>query len=660
MTKKPPKGKSLAEVNPELAKEWHPTMNGELTPFDVSAGSNKKIWWQCDQGSDHIFERAPNQFKPNSGCPICSGRKVVQSNCLATTNQTLASEWHPTKNKPKTPYDIVAGSNKRVWWKCKEGEDHEWLSSPNNRSWKNSGCPICSGNITAKSNSLTALNPELAAQWHPTKNRGLSPTKVQVNSHKKVWWQCTVHLQHVWKTSVLNRNYNKTGCPFCSGNQVSPTNSLSSQYPELVKEWHPTKNGELIPSEFTSGSGQKVWWKCNQGSDHEWLASIVKRTSGRNCPICSGQKVVKSTSLASTHPLLLKEWSFEKNLISPHEISTGSNNKDIWWQCAKDKSHLWQTCPNERKRGRGCPFCAGRRIGDNNNLLSVYPDIAAEWNYSRNGYLNPENVTHGSGKIVWWKCPKGEDHEWQTSISNRVRKKVGCPICANYVIVESNSLGTRDPELSKQWHPNKNGALTPFNVGAGSDKKVWWKCPKGEDHEWPATIVNRYKGKGCPFCTLTPQSRQELTISFELALFFNINPKGFKTRRTGRLWTIDIYIQDLNLGIEFDGKYWHKDKRDLDKLKTKHLTDAGFHIMRIREEPLKAITDIDVISKIPFNAKHVANDILKHIMVAYTLEKEKIDLIELYLRKKTIQNEQGLEDYIEEILTEKAERKKNK
>ena len=227
------------------------------------------------------------------------------------------------------------------------------------------------------------------------------------------------------------------------------------------------------------------------------------------------------------------------------------------------------------------------------------------------------------------------------------------------MIVRSNCLSTTNPKLSKEWHPNKNLELTPSDVHEGSHKKVWWKCKKGEDHEWQAVIKSR-KERGCPYCTITPQSKQELTITFELKQFFNINPKGFKTRVQGKLWSIDIFLLELNLGIEFDGSYWHKDKRALDKLKTEQLQDDGFKIMRIREEPLKAITDIDVISKKPFNAKNVTNDILKHIISAYSIEEKKQELIKKYLRKKSIQNEQGLEDYIDQILTEKAERKKSK
>ena len=84
MARKPPKGKSLAEVNPELAKQWHPTKNGDLTPNDVKAGSSKKVWWKCDKGDDHEWETAIGNRSIGKGCSICAGQKTVLSNCLAT------------------------------------------------------------------------------------------------------------------------------------------------------------------------------------------------------------------------------------------------------------------------------------------------------------------------------------------------------------------------------------------------------------------------------------------------------------------------------------------------------------------------------------------------------------------------------------------------
>ena len=92
MARKPPKGKSLAEVNPELAKEWHPTKNGDLTTMDVTAGSAKKVWWKCDKGVDHEWEATIVKRNRGRKCPICSGQKVVKSNCLATTHPEIAKQ----------------------------------------------------------------------------------------------------------------------------------------------------------------------------------------------------------------------------------------------------------------------------------------------------------------------------------------------------------------------------------------------------------------------------------------------------------------------------------------------------------------------------------------------------------------------------------------
>jgi hypothetical protein len=218
------------------------------------------------------------------------------------------------------------------------------------------------------------------------------------------------------------------------------------------------------------------------------------------------------------------------------------------------------------------------------------------------------------------------------------------------------------PDLAKEWHPTKNQPLKPSSVVAGTGLKIWWKCNNAEDHEWRVSGNSRITfDSGCPFCTLTPQSKQELTITFELMkLFKNIDPKGLKTRLDGKLRAIDIFIPKLNLCIEFDGSYWHKGKREFDKIKSEMLFEEGFKLIRVRVEPLKKIYDTDVVSKQPYNGKQVTNDILSVILNMFDLDPKLISRIKEYQSKIGLQNEKGLEKYIDKILSEKADKKSSK
>ena len=572
--------KSLAETHPEVAKQWHPTKNGDLTPNNVTPGSNKKVWWKCEKGDDHEWDAVIAKRANGRRCPVCSGHKTVLSNCLATINPNIAKQWHPTKNGDLTPYNISKYSEKKVWWKCEMGDDHQWESRIKDRSLGNN-CPVCSGHKTVLSNCLATINPNIAKQWHPTKNGDLTPFDITENSNKKVWWKCEKGDDHEWRTAVSTRS-SGNGCPICRGRVIVKSNCLATTHPEIAKQWHPTNNGDLTPYDVFSRTSKNIWWKCEKADDHEWLVSVRNRVGGSNCPMCSGHKVVKSNSLATTHP-----------------------------------------------------------------------EIAKQWHPTKNGDLTPYDVTFGSAKKVWWKCDEGDDHEWFAGVAHRA----GCAVCSGHKVVKSNCLATTHPEIAKQWHPTKNGDLTPYDVTKGSGKKIWWKCNKADDHEWRTSSNSRSMGTNCPFCTLTPQSKQELTITFELMkLFKNIDPKGLKTSLGGKLRAIDIFIPKLNLCVEFDGAYWHKDKRDIDKIKSEMLFEEGFKLIRVREEPLKKIYDTDVISKQPYNGKQVTNDILSMILSIFELDAKLVSKIKAYQSKDGLQNEKGLERYIDKILTEKAKK----
>ena len=150
------------------------------------------------------------------------------------------------------------------------------------------------------------------------------------------------------------------------------------------------------------------------------------------------------------------------------------------------------------------------------------PTLISEWHWEKNNELgfNPQTMTVGSGKKVWWKCSKG--HEWEAPIYRRTNG-MGCPYCSGRNAIKGeNDLQTVNPILSNDWNYEKNNRLTPADVLPNSNKKVWWRCSKG--HEWQAVICNRNKGAGCPYCSgrLADEGKTDLqTINPSLSKEWN-------------------------------------------------------------------------------------------------------------------------------------------
>jgi len=191
----------------------------------------------------------------------------------------LVKEFDFKKNLPLTPKDLSYGSGKKIWWEC--SKKHQWISSINHRT-SGLNCPYCSGQKVSKENNLKFIFPNIAKEWHPTKNKDLKPEDVTKSSGKKVWWLCSK--KHEWISIINNRTKNGNNCPYCSGQKVSKENNLKFLFPKVAKEWHPTKNGNLTPEEVTKSSNKKVWWLCLKG--HQWKTSVNSRSRGTNCPHC--------------------------------------------------------------------------------------------------------------------------------------------------------------------------------------------------------------------------------------------------------------------------------------------------------------------------------------------------------------------------------------
>lgn len=206
---------SLEALYPTIAAEWHPTKNAPVTPHDVRPGSGKKVWWLCRKNPSHQWQAEIVSRTAGRGCPMCSGNIVTSDSSVKARHPEIAAEWHPTKNGPLTPDQVLPHSDKKAWWMCRSDPSHEWQSSVSKRT-AGRGCPICSGKLTISATSLQALSPEIAMEWHPTKNVPLTPDRVRPGSGKKVWWQCSKDPSHEWQTRIDHRARLGSGCPFCN------------------------------------------------------------------------------------------------------------------------------------------------------------------------------------------------------------------------------------------------------------------------------------------------------------------------------------------------------------------------------------------------------------------------------------------------------------
>jgi hypothetical protein len=443
----------LATTHPELAAQadgWDPTT--------LSAGSNKRVGWKCEQG--HVWDVPVNGRSSGQGCPICTNQVVLAGfNDLVTTHPELAAQadgWDPTT--------LSAGSHKKVQWKCEDG--HHWETVLGNRL-RGSGCPVCSGHkVLAGFNDLATTNPELAAQAD-----GWDPTTLSAGSGKLVSWRCAQG--HVWNSNIDNRSKGN-GCPVCSGRKVlAGFNDLATTNPELAAQadgWDPTT--------LSRGTPKIVGWKCSQG--HRWKAGVTSRSTGDGCPICSSHRVqVGFNDLATTNPelaALADGWD-------PRTLTAGSN-KRVAWKCEQGHQSV---APVSQRSQYGCPVCSGHKVlAGFNDLATTHPELAAQ----ADGW-DPTTLSAGSSRKVGWKCEL--EHNWNATVASRAAGN-GCAFCSGRaVLIGFNDLATTNPELAALadgWDPR---TLTAY-----SNEKVGWKCELG--HKSITTVGSRSAGFGCPVC----------------------------------------------------------------------------------------------------------------------------------------------------------------
>ena len=340
---------------------------------------------------------------------------------------------------------------------------------------------------------------------------------------------------------------------------------IFQSHPDIARQWHPTKNGNLKPEQFTAGSGKKIWWlcknKCKEGCNHEWDATIYDRTSGGGCPFCSPSrfKLCIHDSIVYSHPDVAKQWHPTKNSeLQPEHYGFGSHTK-VWWLCENTCNegckHEWDSVISSRCNGVGCPFCSRPQKKNciHDSIIYTHPDIAKQWHPTKNNKYKIENITYGNGKNVSWKCDKEQCHEWECIIQNRTKGN-GCPYCANQELCKNEdcvSCKSKSFAISHKaiYWSDKNKSK-PYEVYISAKKEYLFNCIVC-NHEFSASLNNISTGHWCPYCAHLKLCKTDCS--------FCLN-NSFESSNKVQYWTYDknegINPRDIQKFTE--KPYWFK------------------------------------------------------------------------------------------------------
>lgn len=490
----------------QLLGEWDYEKNINIEPKDISYGSQKKFWWLCENG--HSYDSTTNRRRIGNGCPYCKHQKIKTGyNDLLTMYPEVAKFWNYSKNT-LTPDEVLAGGHRKVWWRCEKG--HEWESKIITKI-NGHHCPYCSGRLSIKGETdLETLFPDIAQEWNYQKNKEKKPSEVSAKSSSKVWWVCK-KCGNEWKSLISNRTRDDgntgSGCPKCSS-------ELRISFPEKVIHFYLKQNFkhvlENIDMNYFNWLGRMsidVYipeLKLGVEYDGAWHK---KETDVKKNKLCQ-EKGITLIRVRDKRLPELKDTSIDFTVENRNEADIESAIRFIYDYINTKYSYKFEVNFNIQ-RDRIAIYKEMDLQTKENSLLLGNPQLALEWNYEKNGGLQPSVVTANSRKKVWWVCKKG--HEWNATVSSRNCGGNGCPKCANKKPqVNHNSLEIEHPELLKFWHSTKNLPLQPKEITVGSRKMVWWQCPSCK-YEWRNRISLQLKADDCPACIKDKRIREKVT-----------------------------------------------------------------------------------------------------------------------------------------------------
>lgn len=475
---------------PEYARDYDEVKNALPANKISPKSSDMGTWWRCEKG--HSYHRSVRSHIVWRGvCPVCSRHVFVAGvNDLLTAYPRIADIWDYDRNGrgPEEVYDSNPNYHAFI---CNKG--HHYSAKIQQVADNDFSCLICDNiKFDGSINSLAVLKPELAKEWSPNNARGVDT--VRPTYRMSALWICP-NCKGEYRAAIADRDIGDELCPFCADKKILVgLNDLRTTHPDLVSEW--SSNNVKGPEQYWKKSQEYVKWVCHV-CHGEYSAIIKNREFNDNaCPYCNRSKLLTGfNDLLTTNKQLASEWSPD-NERTPDTVCH-TYWLTVKWICPDCGGEYFAPIKDREVGDDACPYCNSNIVlPGNNDLLTVYPALAAEWSPSNE--RNPDSVCRDFKEKVRWICPDCGG-EYSAKIAEREVGDEACPYCnRGNLLAGLNDLATTDPGLAKEW--SRNNDKPASSVRRNYVYRALWICTDcGNDYR--ASVCDReIDDKLCPYC----------------------------------------------------------------------------------------------------------------------------------------------------------------
>lgn len=384
---------------------------------------------------------------------------------------------------------------------------------------------------------------------------------------------------------------------------------VKSATDECVSWWDHEKNSEQLWRTAKKGSRKTAWWTCSNG--HTFESRIDEMFKRGSCRQCDEEKWREKKAQDAIHTLAWRLAHAFSSVADVSELAAAWNEPDIdpadvpalseqtfTFRC--ERGHTIRTTPQGASLYE-CRKCMGVKTRERNLAAAksgevksrLTPEITSQWHPTKNEGLLLGAIPPTSTRNAWWLDPVC-GHEWQDVVGNRDKyERYRCPFCETIL----DSLAYHYPDVAAQW--SEQNDISPWQIRPYTTQLAQpplWECPDNPEHTWRAMPSRLVNGASCPDCRTVGKSAVERLYAKAAKKIWGNAASGQRVYSDSftnhSSWSVDVLV-DLpdgkQLGIEYDGSYWHKDKTETDLVKTLDLLGHGLILCRVREHPLPGL-----------------------------------------------------------------------